>query len=186
MHLSPNSSFLFPSDVYFSQCNHHGAWELHPVHHPRQFCPALAGDSLQHVHLCVPLPPALGHHDLLLRANPGGDLEPHGPEQPCVCRFQRLLLPDLFTKAKLSFVARLFFSQCCQEMCTSAAPTTTSPKPGWGLWRWASWSWRRSSSAGLLTTCSACGTGCFLRKWRRRSLIRSLTCSSSLASSMRV
>lgn len=79
------------------------------MHHPRQFCSALAGDSLQHVHLCVPLSPALGHHDLLLHANPGGDLEPHGPEQPCVCRFHRLLLPDLFTKAKLSFVARLFF-----------------------------------------------------------------------------
>lgn len=60
----------FYPDVYISQCDHHGAREVHPVHHPWQFCPALAGDPLQHVHVCVPLPSTFGHHDLLLHTNP--------------------------------------------------------------------------------------------------------------------
>lgn len=53
----------------------------------------------------MPFSPAFGHHDLLLHANPGGDLEPHGPEQLLVCRFCPLLLPGLFTKPKLSFMS---------------------------------------------------------------------------------
>lgn len=172
--------FSFRPDVYFSQRNHHGPRELHPVHHPREFRPALAGDPVQHVHLRVPLPPALGHHDLLLHADPGGDLQPHGQEQPWVGPiFGAFANPELPLTTRLS-------PQWCRETCTYVAPTTTSPKPAWGRWRWASWSWRRSSSAGLLTTCSACGTGYFPRKWRRRCPIRSLTCSSSLASLTRV
>lgn len=74
------SSSSFLADIHIPQRHHHGARELHPVHHPRELCPALAGDPLQHVHIRVSLPAAAGHHDLLLHADPGGDIQPHGPE----------------------------------------------------------------------------------------------------------
>ena len=68
--------------VHLPQRDHHGPRALHPVHHPRELRPALAGDRLQPVHLRVSLPAAPGHHDLLLRPHPGGDLQPHGPRHP--------------------------------------------------------------------------------------------------------
>lgn len=80
-----NLSFFFSkslcTDVHLPQCDNHSPGELYPVHHAWQFCPALAGDPLQHVHLHVPLPPAVSPHDFLLHTNPGGDIQPHGSEQ---------------------------------------------------------------------------------------------------------
>lgn len=70
----------FCTDVYIPQRDDHGAGELHPVLHPWEFRPSLAGDPLQHVQLHMPLPPALGHHDFLLHSNPRGDIQPHGSE----------------------------------------------------------------------------------------------------------
>lgn len=74
------SSSCLLADIHIPQRYHHGARELHPVHHPRELCPALAGDPLQHVHIRVSLPAAAGHHDLLLHTDPGGDIQSHGPE----------------------------------------------------------------------------------------------------------
>ena len=70
------------ADLHLPQRDHHGARALHPVHHSRELRAALAGDCLQPVHLRVSLPAAPGHHDLLLRPHPGGDLQPHGERQP--------------------------------------------------------------------------------------------------------
>lgn len=63
-----------PTDVSFSQRDHHSACQLHSVHHPREFRQALAGDPLQHVYLYLPFPDTAGHHDLLLHKDLGGDL----------------------------------------------------------------------------------------------------------------
>lgn len=65
----------FSTDVHLSQRHHHLPIELHAVHDPGQFPPTLGGDAVQHVHLCVPLPPPPGHHDSLLHTHPEGDLE---------------------------------------------------------------------------------------------------------------
>lgn len=54
------------SDIPFSQCDHRPPRGLHSVHHSWKFCPALARDVLQHVHLLLPVPAAAGHHDHLL------------------------------------------------------------------------------------------------------------------------
>lgn len=63
--------------IYFPQCDHHLSSKLYSVHHPRKLRQSLAGNSLQHVHLLLPLPVAAGYHDYLLHPDLHPDLQTH-------------------------------------------------------------------------------------------------------------
>lgn len=67
--------FLLLTDFPLPQCDHHLSWGVHSMCHSGKFCQSQAWNSLQHVHVCLPVPAAAGHHDHLLHQDLLWDLQ---------------------------------------------------------------------------------------------------------------